>query len=119
MLDEYTMLRHEREEEKRRLRDHKKFHDQQTTDPEIITNSRPSPVRTIATKKAGGARANGAANGTPSSRRLSLNQNGSRSMNKDSKRDSMRPMTPVKYDAISKDDSGSHISGTEPVSASP
>ncbi|XP_023005347.1 65-kDa microtubule-associated protein 1-like [Cucurbita maxima] len=121
MLDEYTMLRHEREEEKRRFRDHKKFHEQQSTDQESITNSRPSPARPIGTKKAAGPRANGAVNGTPSSRRLSLNQNGSRSMNKDGKRDGMRPMTPVKYDAISKEDSGSgsHVSGTEPVSSSP
>ncbi|KAG7015538.1 65-kDa microtubule-associated protein 1 [Cucurbita argyrosperma subsp. argyrosperma] len=119
MLDEYTMLRHEREEEKRRSRDQKKFHEQQSTDQETITNPRPSPVRPVGTKKAAGPRANGAANGTPSSRRLSLNQNGSRSMNKDGRRDSMRPMTPVKYDAISKEDSASHFSGTEPVSSSP
>ncbi|XP_023553334.1 65-kDa microtubule-associated protein 1-like [Cucurbita pepo subsp. pepo] len=118
MLDEYTMLRHEREEEKRRSRDQKKFHEQQSTDQETITNPRPSPVRPVGTKKAAGPRANGAANGTPSSRRLSLNQNGSRSMNKDGRRDSMRPMTPVKYDAISKEDSASHFSGTEPVSSS-
>lgn len=97
--------------------DQKKFHEQQSPDQESITTSRPSPARPIATKKAAGPRANGAANGTP--RRLSLNQNGSRSMNKDGKRDSMRPMTPVKYDAVSKDDSGSHISGTEPISSSP
>lgn len=171
MLDEYTMLRHEREEEKRRFRvncfkpldtnlfvyvlllvwcrlnrtwarrialiciceitltgllwwtlqDQKKFHEQQSTDQETITNPRPnpSPARPVGTKKAVGPRANGGTNGTPSSRRLSLNQNGSRSMNKDGRRDSMRPMTPVKYDAISKEDSASHISVTEPVSSSP
>ncbi|KAG6634669.1 65-kDa microtubule-associated protein 1-like isoform X1 [Carya illinoinensis] len=111
MLDEYAMLRHEREEEKRRLRDQKKFHEQQST---------PSPARPVGTKKVVGPRTNGGANGTPT-RRLSLNahQNGARSMTKDGKRDNNRPVAPVNYVAISKDDAASHVSGTEPDPASP
>ncbi|MBA0606707.1 hypothetical protein Godav_019135, partial [Gossypium davidsonii] len=90
MLDEYAMLRQEREEEKRRLRDQKKYGEQQNTEQEAIFGSKPSPARPSGTKKVVGPRANGGTNGTPS-RRLSLNatQNGSRSATKDGKRDSM------------------------------
>ncbi|KDP39198.1 hypothetical protein JCGZ_00955 [Jatropha curcas] len=121
MLDEYAMLRQEREEEKRRLRDQKKFHEQQSTEQEAIFGSRPSPARPVGTKKVVGPRTNGGANGTPS-RRLSLNahQNGSRSSTKEGRRDSTsRPAAPVNYVAISKEDAASHISGTDPVPVSP
>ncbi|XP_022753089.1 65-kDa microtubule-associated protein 1-like [Durio zibethinus] len=120
MLDEYAMLRQEREEEKRRLRDQKKFSEQQNTEQEAIFGSRPSPARPAGTKKVVGPRANGGANGTPN-RRLSLNahQNGSRSAAKDGKRDSMRLAAPVNYVAMSKEDAVSHVSGTDPVPASP
>ncbi|KAK7300011.1 hypothetical protein RJT34_10842 [Clitoria ternatea] len=120
MLDEYAMLRHEREEEKRRMRDQKKYHEQQNTEQEAIFGSRPSPARPSSSKKVGGPRANGGANGTPN-RRLSLNahQNGSRSTSKDGKRDNTRPVAPVNYVAISKEDAASHVSGTEPIPASP
>ncbi|XVF03772.1 hypothetical protein REPUB_Repub05bG0022000 [Reevesia pubescens] len=119
MLDEYAMLRQEREEEKRRLKDQKKFSEQQNTEQESIFGSRPSPARPSGTKKVVGPRANGA-NGTPS-RRLSLNanQNGSRSAAKDGKRDSMRLAAPANYVSISKEDAASHVSGTDPVPASP
>lgn len=118
MLDEYTMLRHEREEEKRRLRDQKKYHEQQSTEQEAIFGSKPSPARPVGTKKVVGPRANGGANGTPS-RRLSLNpQNGSRSNSKDAKRDA-RLSAPANYVAMTKEDSASHVSGTEPIPPSP
>ncbi|OAY28432.1 65-kDa microtubule-associated protein 1-like isoform X1 [Manihot esculenta] len=121
MLDEYAMLRQEREEEKRRMRDQKKFNEQQNTEQEAIFGSRPSPARPGGTKKVVGPRANGGANGTPN-RRLSLNahQNGSRSSTKEGRRDSInRAAAPVNYVAISKEDAASHISGTDPVPASP
>uniref|UniRef100_F6HET4 65-kDa microtubule-associated protein 1 n=1 Tax=Vitis vinifera TaxID=29760 RepID=F6HET4_VITVI len=120
MLDEYAMLRHDREEEKRRMRDQKKFHELLNTEQEAIFGSRPSPGRPLGPKKVVGPRANGGANGTPS-RRLSLNanQNGARSTSKDGKRDNTRPVAPVNYVAISKEDAASHVSGTEPVPASP
>ncbi|KAE9458317.1 hypothetical protein C3L33_09802, partial [Rhododendron williamsianum] len=123
MLDEYAMLRHDREEEKRRMRDQKKFHEQLNTEQEAIFGSRPSPSparASLGTKKVVGPRANGGANGTP--RRLSMNphQNGSRSINRDGKRDSnTRPVAPVNYVAISKEDAASHISAAETVPASP
>ncbi|XP_006346185.1 65-kDa microtubule-associated protein 1-like [Solanum tuberosum] len=118
MLDEYMMLRHDREEEKRRLRDQKKFHEQMSKDPEVF-GSTPSPVRPLGPKKVTGPRANGSANG-PASRRLSLNshQNGSRSTSKDGKRDA-RLSAPVNYVAMTKDDAASHISGTEPIPSTP
>lgn len=118
MLDEYTMLRHEREEEKRRMRDQKKFHEQQSTDQEAIFGARPSPARPVGTKKVVGPRANGGANGTPS-RRLSLNpQNGSKSNSKDAKRDA-RLSAPANYVAMTKEDAASHVSGPELVPPSP
>ncbi|KAK8651768.1 hypothetical protein V6N13_141352 [Hibiscus sabdariffa] len=120
MLDEYAMLRQEREEEKRRLRDQKKFGEQQNTEQEASFSSRSTPTRPASTKKVLGPRANGGANGTPS-RRLSLSasQNGSRSAGKDGKRDSMKLAAPANFVAISKEDAASHVSGTDPVPASP
>lgn len=115
MLDEYAMLRHEREEEKRRLKDQKKYIDQMTTDQETAFTTRPSPVRPGSANKKG-PRANGGSNGTPS-RRLSLNshQNGTRS----SKEGKLRPAAPVNYVAISKDDASSYISTSETIPATP
>ncbi|KAE8679144.1 65-kDa microtubule-associated protein 1 [Hibiscus syriacus] len=120
MLDEYVVLRQGREEEKRRLRDNKKFSEQQNTEQNANFSSRSAPTRSAGTKKVVGPRANGGANGTPS-RRLSLcaSQNGSRSAGKDGKRDSTRLAAPVNFVAISKEDAASHISGTDPVPASP
>ncbi|KAI4321996.1 hypothetical protein MLD38_035314 [Melastoma candidum] len=106
-----------REEEKRRLRDQKKFHEQQSSEQESVSGARPSPARLAITKKVTGPHANGGANGTPG-RRLSL-QNGIRSAAKDGKRDS-RLSAPVNYYvAMSKEDAASHVSGTEPIPASP
>ncbi|NP_001311648.1 65-kDa microtubule-associated protein 1-like [Nicotiana tabacum] len=118
MLDEYMMLRHDREEEKRRLRDQKKFHEQISKE-ETVFGSTPSPARPLGPKKVTGPRANGSANG-PTSRRLSLNshQNGSRSTNKDGKRDT-RPIAPLNYVAMTKDDAASHISGSEHSPSTP
>ncbi|KAF7144970.1 hypothetical protein RHSIM_Rhsim04G0016400 [Rhododendron simsii] len=122
MLDEYAMLRHDREEEKRRMRDQKKFQEQANPEPEVFgSRPTPSPGRSsLGAKKVVGPRANGGgANGTPI-KRLSLNQNGSRSINKDGKRDNNpRPIAPVNYVAMSKEDDASPISGTEPLPASP
>ncbi|KAL0399177.1 UNVERIFIED_CONTAM: microtubule-associated protein 1 [Sesamum radiatum] len=119
MLDEYAMLRQDREEEKKRLRDQKKFHEQMSKEQESMFGATPSPARQPSTKKVVAPRTNGSANGS-SSRRLSLNahQNGSRSINRDGKRDN-RPVAPVNYVAISKEDAASHISGTEHTPSTP
>ncbi|XP_031490866.1 65-kDa microtubule-associated protein 1 isoform X1 [Nymphaea colorata] len=116
MLDEYAMLRHDREEEKRRMRqDQKRFHEQLATEQETIFGSRPSPNRPLGPKKVVGPRVNG--NGTPN-RRLSSGAQSVRSANKDGKRE-LRPAAPVNYVAIAKEDAASHVSGSEPVPASP
>lgn len=66
-----------------------------------------------------GPRANGGgSNGTPS-RRLSLNANGARSASKDGKKESNRLSAPLNYVAIAKEDAASHVSGGDPVPASP
>ncbi|KAK8527173.1 hypothetical protein V6N12_054397 [Hibiscus sabdariffa] len=111
----------EEAQEKRRLKDQKKFSEPQNTEQEATFSSRPSPARASGTKKVAGPRANGGSNGTPPSRRSSLNasQNGSRSGSKDGRRDSMKLASPSNYVAISKEDAVSHVSGTDPVPASP
>ncbi|CAN1340057.1 65-kDa microtubule-associated protein 2 [Linum perenne] len=115
MLDEYAMLRQEREEEKRRMRDQKKHHEQQSTEQESAFGARPSPARpAVGTKKAAvGVRVNG--NGTPS-RRLSMNtsQNGRSKDRRES-----RLSAPTNYVAISKEDAVCHASAAEPIPASP
>lgn len=100
--------------------DQKKYQEQQHTEQEAIFGSRPSPARPLGTKKVVGPRTNGGANGTPN-RRLSLNaqQNGARSTTKEGKRDNTRPVAPVNYVAISKEDADSHVSGSEPIPATP
>ncbi|KAI3708660.1 hypothetical protein L2E82_37975 [Cichorium intybus] len=102
MLDKYAVLRHDREEEKRRMRDQKKFHEQLNTEQEAIFGSKPSPARPLTSIKkpvGPGSRLNGGLN-----RRLSMNQNGGKSVNKDGKRDVPRPVAPLNYVAISKED---------------
>ncbi|MQL76562.1 hypothetical protein Taro_008955, partial [Colocasia esculenta] len=121
MLDEYVILRQEREEEKRRMRGQKKLNDQLNTEQEAVFGSRPSPNRSLGPKKVVGQRANGSAsNGTPS-KRLSLQNsgNGTRSVGKDSKRDA-RLSAPANYVAISKEDAASSpVSGCDPIPATP
>ncbi|WOK99958.1 65-kDa microtubule-associated protein 1 [Canna indica] len=118
MLDEYNMLRQDREEEKRRQRDQKRFHEQLTTEQEAIFGSRPSPVRSLVPKKVISPRSNGnTQNGNPS-RRLSLNS-GPRSASRDGKRDSGRPAAPVNYVSIAKEDATSPVMVNDQVASSP
>ncbi|CAH9107715.1 unnamed protein product [Cuscuta epithymum] len=117
MLDEYMTLRHEKEEEKRKLRDQKKVHDQTSKEQEMATT--PSPARQLGAKKVVGPRANENACVATSSRRLSLNshQNSPRSTTKEGgvKREIAQAVAPVNYVAISKEDAISHISTREPT----
>ncbi|KAG7534312.1 hypothetical protein ISN45_Aa08g018810 [Arabidopsis thaliana x Arabidopsis arenosa] len=126
MLDEYGMLRQEREEEKRRLREQKKVQEQPHVEQDSAFSTRPSPARPVSAKKSVGTRTNnGGANGTPN-RRLSLNanQNGSRSTAKEAgRRETLnRPAAPTNYVAISKEEAASSpVSGAvdHQVPASP
>eukprot|EP00252_Welwitschia_mirabilis_P008610 TRINITY_DN20595_c0_g2_i1.p1 TRINITY_DN20595_c0_g2~~TRINITY_DN20595_c0_g2_i1.p1 ORF type:complete len:593 (-),score=138.21 TRINITY_DN20595_c0_g2_i1:176-1954(-) len=120
MLDEYTVLRHEREEEKRRQRDQKRFHEQLSAEQEGMFGSRPSPSRAHSMKKGQGPRSNSSANGTPNTtnRRLSLSvhQSGSSGITpgrhsmsaKESRRE--HRATPANYVAIHKEVLHSQIS---------
>ncbi|KAL6909864.1 hypothetical protein ACP4OV_001523 [Aristida adscensionis] len=131
MLDEYVMLRQEREEEKKRMRDQKKYIEQQlNTDHEGPFGSRVSPNRPVSSKKVLGPKSNGSvSNGTPPNRRLSISshQNGGhgvKSGGKDSKRDSAKGASPGNAAAAAaavtaKEDAASHISGTDPVPSTP
>ncbi|KAH7660279.1 Microtubule-associated protein MAP65/Ase1/PRC1 protein [Dioscorea alata] len=124
MLDEYTILRRDKEEEKRRMRDQKKFHEQLTTEQEAIFGSKPSPARSLGPKKAVGPRAGGGLpNGTPN-RRLSLNthnnsMNGGRSTARDGRRESARLAAPINYVAIAKEEAASYVSSNDPIPVSP
>ncbi|KAI3804742.1 hypothetical protein L1987_26528 [Smallanthus sonchifolius] len=98
MLDEYSVLRHDKEEEKRRIRDQKKFHEQLNTEQEAMFAIKPNPTRPVSSsKKTTGP------NGAPN-RRLSMNQNGAPNRRLSMKRDNTRPVAPLNYVAISKED---------------
>lgn len=136
MLDEYVMLRQEREEEKKRMREQKRYVEQQlNTDHEGPFGSRVSPNRPASSKKAIGPKLNGSvSNGTPPNRRLSISgqQNGGghgvRSGGKDSKKDTAKTASPgnsaaatapVGLTATAKEDAASQISVTDPVPSTP
>ncbi|XP_062229246.1 65-kDa microtubule-associated protein 1-like [Phragmites australis] len=119
MLDEYKILRQEKEEEKRRMRDHKKMNDQLAAEQEKLFGSKPSPARPQSSRKVAGARVNGgAANGTPV-RRLSALQSGGRTASRDGRRDTGRPAAPVNYVAIAKDDAASQVSSNHTGPSTP
>ncbi|CAL5047518.1 unnamed protein product [Urochloa decumbens] len=135
MLDEYVMLRQEREEEKKRMREQKRYIEQQlNTDHEGPFGSRVSPNRPATSKKAIAPKLNGSiSNGTPPNRRLSIsgqqNGHGVRSGGKDNKKDTAKTASPVNNNtaaaapapppAAAKEDAASHISGTDPVPSTP
>ncbi|XP_050264843.1 65-kDa microtubule-associated protein 3 isoform X2 [Quercus robur] len=67
MLEEYTLLRQEKEQERRRQRDQKKLQGQLIAEQEALYGSKPSPSKTHSVKKAPRMSTGGA-----SSRRLSV-----------------------------------------------
>uniref|UniRef100_A0A0C9RI64 TSA: Wollemia nobilis Ref_Wollemi_Transcript_18801_2421 transcribed RNA sequence n=1 Tax=Wollemia nobilis TaxID=56998 RepID=A0A0C9RI64_9CONI len=130
MLEEYTFMRQEREEEKKRFRDQKRLQEQFLTEQEAIFGSKPSPIKSNSFKRGQGLRANGST--TPTNRRLSLGGsmlsgssdltgrvNGTtprhNGVGKDARR---RPAGPLNYVAICKDDTASlaSVGGSEPPS---
>ncbi|ESQ54595.1 hypothetical protein EUTSA_v10024776mg [Eutrema salsugineum] len=117
MLDEYTMLRQEREEEKRRLKEQKKQQEQPHTDQDSAFGSKPSPARPVSAKKPVGTRVNGGGLNETPMRRLSMNssQNGSKS-----KRDSLSKLaSPSNLVANSKEDAASPVPCADSVLVSP
>ncbi|KAJ1259882.1 hypothetical protein BS78_10G189900 [Paspalum vaginatum] len=118
MLDEYKILRKEKEDEKRKMRDQKKINDQLAAEQEKLFGSKPSP-RPQSSRKVAGARTNGgAANGTPV-RRLSALQSGGRTASRDGRRDAGRPVAPVNYVAIAKEDAASQASSSHTGPSTP
>ncbi|KAJ7558635.1 hypothetical protein O6H91_04G049300 [Diphasiastrum complanatum] len=132
MLDEYNLLRQEKEEEKRRLRDQKRLQEQLINEKETLFGSRPSPYKVkIGKKSQAGLRVNGSQGGTPGNRRLSVvgahhpgtpdtlmpRVNGvtparlATSVGKELKKDKSRPAAPVNFVAMPKEDFGSIFSG--------
>ncbi|XP_037492238.1 65-kDa microtubule-associated protein 3 isoform X2 [Jatropha curcas] len=67
MLEEYTILRQEKEEERRRQRDQKKLQGQLIAEQEVLYGSKPSPSKAQNLKKASRV-----STGSASSKRLSL-----------------------------------------------
>ncbi|XP_010242256.1 PREDICTED: 65-kDa microtubule-associated protein 6-like isoform X1 [Nelumbo nucifera] len=120
ILEDYKLTRQQKEEEKRRYRDQKKFQDLLLTEKEAMYGSKPSPKRSNSFKKPNGYRANGNGSMTPTPQRLSVGsatpelltprsysgrQNG---YFKETRRLSTAPLNFV---AISKEDTMSYASG--------
>lgn len=85
MLDEYTVLSHNRVEEKRRIKDKKSFHEQSVSEQEALFGSKPSTGKPLSTKKVLAPRTNGSASNNTPARRLSMSHhngsnNGARSV---------------------------------------
>ncbi|KAJ7567072.1 hypothetical protein O6H91_02G131400 [Diphasiastrum complanatum] len=136
MLDEYNMLRQEKDEEKRRLRDQKRLQEQLINEKETLFGSRPSPFKALNGKKTqGGLRVNGNPAGTPGNRRLSIGGamlhpgtpdtlmprvNGvtpsrlGMSGGKESKKDKSRPTAPANFVALPKEEFGSFFTACRP-----
>jgi protein regulator of cytokinesis 1 len=93
--------------------DQKKMNDQLAAEQEKLFGSKLSPARPqSSSRKVAGARTSGvggAANGTPV-RRLSALQSGGRTASRDGRRDASRPVAPVNYVAIAKEDAASQAS---------
>ncbi|BAT98705.1 hypothetical protein VIGAN_10002500 [Vigna angularis var. angularis] len=128
ILDDYKLARQQKEEEKRRHRDHKKMQDLLLNQKEAIYGSKPSPRKNNSFRKTNSYRANGNGSMPPTPRRNSLSggttselltprsysgrQNG---YFKEMRRLSTAPLNFV---AISKEDTISYASlcGSEPDS---
>ncbi|KAJ7561678.1 hypothetical protein O6H91_03G037300 [Diphasiastrum complanatum] len=120
ILEEYTFLREEKEQEKRRLRDKKRLQGQLMNEQETLFGSRPSPNKSTTRKGQNGLHANGAVSPfTPANnRRLSLggamlqtptpeSLTRSRlgtSASKESRKEQLRPAGVAVRNFISKDD---------------
>ncbi|CAM0944498.1 unnamed protein product [Alopecurus aequalis] len=129
MLDEYVMLRQEKEEEKKKMREQKRYTEQLLNiDREGPFGTRVSPYRLATAKKVASPRpSSSAANGSPG-RRLSVNtqQNeskSSRSAGKDGKKDAaaaVRTSASLNDAATAKEeDTSIHQSDTDPIPCSP
>lgn len=133
MLDDYTFSRHEREGEKRRMRDQKRLQDQFLIEQEAMYGSRPSPTKASSNQgpKRGGRPSTPSTPNTP--RRSSLmrpgtpdstpRSNGHRHNNPFSRNTrvngALRPSAPLNFVAMHKDDTASLLSTGGSDSSSP
>lgn len=119
-LDGYIVLRQQREEEKRRLREQKKIQEQFAAEQEALFGSKPSPLRPFTARKPLGQSLNGnTVGGTPINHRVStpLARQAISSSGKE-KKDHVKVgnAIPVNYVALPKEDSLSHNNSSAIVS---
>ncbi|PKA66983.1 65-kDa microtubule-associated protein 5 [Apostasia shenzhenica] len=107
ILEEYTVMRKQREEEKRQSREHKKSQEQYATSQEVLFGSKPSPVRQQLLAKKPLAQSNlNMLGGTPANRRFSTQLSRSViSSNTKEKREGSKlsSASPLNYVALAKD----------------
>ncbi|KAJ6825636.1 65-kDa microtubule-associated protein 5-like [Iris pallida] len=108
-LQEYTIIRQHREEEKRRSREQKRLQEQFATEQEALFGAKPSPMRQFSVKKPLGQ--SSSANtmvGTPTSRRVStpFPRQGMMASSGKEKREISKGAAPIplNYVALPKDD---------------
>lgn len=105
-LDEYTLNRQQRDDERRRSREHKRLQEQFATEQEVLFGTKPSPLRQLSAKKPLGQSNLNLPGGTPVGRRFSTHL--SRPVilsNSKEKKDGNKVATaiPLNYVALSKD----------------
>ncbi|XP_020572769.1 65-kDa microtubule-associated protein 5-like [Phalaenopsis equestris] len=103
-LDEYTIRRQQRDDERRRSREHKRLQEQYATEQEVLFGTKPSPLRQLSAKKPLGQTNLNLPGGTPVGRRFSMSRPVVLSSGKE-KKDGNKVATaiPLNYVALSKD----------------
>ncbi|XP_004308160.1 PREDICTED: 65-kDa microtubule-associated protein 3 [Fragaria vesca subsp. vesca] len=107
MLEEYTILRDEKEQERRRQRDQKKLQGQLMAEQEALYGSKPSPSKTQSVKKGPRMSTGGASN-----RRLSM-----QAPKADSIHSTRVPATPLSRPSSRKSDRGHQIEHDDGLTA--
>ncbi|WCJ39184.1 microtubule-associated protein 65-5 [Euphorbia peplus] len=100
-LEEFTLLRQEREEDKRRSREQKRLQEQHAAEQEAIYGSRPSAKKPLGQSTTANTMA-----GTPG-RRLNTPGRYGPSAGKERRESRLHNVTPINYVALAKDDSAS------------
>ncbi|CAN4113892.1 unnamed protein product [Withania somnifera] len=127
ILEDYKVVRQQKEEAKKRARDQKKLQDILLAEKESIYSSKPSPRRSSSFRKTNGYQANGLGSVTPSPHRNSMScatpelltpRSNSVRQNGYFKEMRRHSTGPINFVAIAKEDtmSFSSISGSEPES---
>ncbi|KAJ4978699.1 hypothetical protein NE237_009479 [Protea cynaroides] len=106
-LEEYRVLRQEREEDKRRYREQKRLQEQLNAEQEALFGSKPSPMRAPTLRKPlGQSTHSNTMVGTPTGRRMTTSGHHGISAGKERKDNGkVGAVIPVNYVALPKDDS--------------